>query len=510
MANLYGSDEHGKVFDLTFDELGENFLSGIIFTKIDTDCKVETTEIEVSLSDIFYFDIMEDPQEKHEVSIPSKTGINLDIEKLAHIMFGLDAPTVEYKNVSYEKYFGEWLHLKLGYLRDGDNCGTKPIIDSFDSVKKDNTGVPIYTIKLTKQKFLENFKHNILREIYFGEDTYTKAIKSLESSAPAISVDKQLGYLRHYLDSRTENTGETQFSFLLSQFNFRRVMFPIPMPDGKFGMMPSPLSSGAKVKASLPILLAIQGELDIQQIKIKSKINNLQQVDIQYSIHKPAVKNTFGAGFCSLPSNTRERMSAVEIASYERVSKALQANYCFHDHYPLEKDFVELASWTLKQVSYCLEEPSYLKNKAITWINDNRDKNYKNMEDDFFLPFLYERLRERFGKVIQKKPERFGGNVDVIFGEIPIELKVRRGYKEALIDQIVDEKYKPTSQAAAYAAITRLGCVMVLDLPTSEPAVTNISACIKVVTKKFPEADLPTSIVVFVFQCNTPKPSSAS
>ncbi|MEJ8866873.1 hypothetical protein [Pseudomonas jessenii] len=510
MVNLYGADEHEKVFDLTFDELGENFLSGIILTKFDMGSNAETADVEVKLSDIFYFDIIQGSQEKYEVSIPSKSGINLDIEKLTRILFGQDAPTVEYKKVSYEKYFGEWLHLKLGYLRDGDNCGTKPVIDSFDSVEKDHTGVPIFIIRLTKKKFLENFKHNILREVYFGEETYTKVIRSLESSAPAISVDKQLKYLRDYLDSRVEQTGETQFSFLLSQFNFRRVMYQVPMPDGKFGMMPSPLSSGARVKASLPILLAIQGEVDIQQIRIKSPINDLQQVDIQYSIHKPAVKNTFGAGFCSLSSETRERMSAVEIASYERVSKALQANYCFHDHLPLEKDFVQFATWALRQVSYCLEEPTYLKNKAVNWINENKDKNYKNMEDDLFLPFLYERLRERFGSIIQKKPERFGGSVDVVFGEIPIELKVRRGHKEALIDQIVDEKYKPTSQAAAYAAITRLGCVLVLDLPTSEPTVTNISSCVKVVTKKFPEADLPTSIVVFVFQCNTPKPSSAS
>jgi len=54
------------------------------------------------------------------------------------------------------------------------------------------------------------------------------------------------------------------------------------------------------------------------------------------------------------------------------------------------------------------------------------------MEDDFFLPFLYERLRDRFSDLVSKKPERFGGNVDILFGEIPIELKVRKGHRDAL------------------------------------------------------------------------------
>ncbi len=74
---------------------------------------------------------------------------------------------------------------------------------------------------------------------------------------------------------------------------------------------------------------------------------------------------------------------------------------------------------------------------------------------------------------------------------------------------MVDEKYKPTGQAAAYAALTRLGCVLVLDVPKGTPVVTNLSACIKVVRRDFAEAEYPTSVVVFVFHCNSPRPSSA-
>jgi hypothetical protein len=110
---------------------------------------------------------------------------------------------------------------------------------------------------------------------------------------------------------------------------------------------------------------------------------------------------------------------------------------------------------------------------------------------------------------VSKKPERFGGNVDILFGEVPVELKVRKGQKKALVDTLIDEKYKPTGQAASYAALTGLGCVLVLDVPTESPSVTNLTACVKVVTRRFSEAQQPTSVVVFIFQCDTPRPSDA-
>ena len=69
--------------------------------------------------------------------------------------------------------------------------------------------------------------------------------------------------------------------------------------------------------------------------------------------------------------------------------------------------------------------------------------------------------------------------------------------------------FLPNVPAAAYAALTRLGCVLVLDVPTGTPVVTNLSACIKVVRRDFAEAEHPTVVVVFVFHCNSPRPSSA-
>lgn len=187
----------------------------------------------------------------------------------------------------------------------------------------------------------------------------------------------------------------------------------------------------------------------------------------------------------------------------------LQRNLCFVKQKKLENDFFGLACWLIKKVAYCLEEPDFAKKPALKWMKENNDAAYKKMEDDFFLPFLYERLRDEFGQIVTKKPEKFGGNVDILFGDIPAELKVRKGCKQALIDIIVDEKYRPTSQAATYAANTRLGCVVVLDLPTDSPEITNLAGCVQLTTRSFLEFDLPTSIVVFILHCNLPRPSGA-
>lgn len=202
--NIYGAGDTQKIFNLTFDDLNENFLSGVILTKLNKGQDCESTEIELRLSDIFYFDFTQQPLEKYELLIPSKSGINLDIEKFASIMFKLDKPSEKLKKVSYEEFFGSWFDRTLRYLRDGDSSGTNPLIESFEKIGSDNTGTPTFKVRIKKHTFIENLKHNIMRQVYFGEETYPKVVKSLESSTPAITIDKQIGYLRELLDGRTE------------------------------------------------------------------------------------------------------------------------------------------------------------------------------------------------------------------------------------------------------------------------------------------------------------------
>ena len=133
------------------------------------------------------------------------------------------------------------------------------------------------------------------------------------------------------------------------------------------------------------------------------------------------------------------------------------------------------------------------------------------MEDEFFLPRIYERLRQDFGSRVVKKPERFGGEIDILFDDkIPIELKVRRGRRHALDLSEVDDAFRPSGQAAAYASISRLGLVAILDLPDADASVINLDSCVTVVDKRFPEDNpYPTSIVILTFRCQHSIPSNA-
>lgn len=145
------------------------------------------------------------------------------------------------------------------------------------------------------------------------------------------------------------------------------------------------------------------------------------------------------------------------------------------------------------------------------WLKQHENDRRVQMEDQFFLPAVYERLRAEFGSRVIKKPERFGGEIDIMFDDtIPIELKVRRGQREPLDTAEVDAAFPATGQAAAYAAISRLGFVIVLDLPDGGAPIANLEACAKVVERRFPkDSAYPTSIVLIVFRGHQGKPSEA-
>ena len=66
-------------------------------------------------------------------------------------------------------------------------------------------------------------------------------------------------------------------------------------------MMQTPLSDDASVKAVLPFFLEAQGEIDIEDVKIISPISVVDNIDLQFSIQRPSVRNRFSATFCSLP-----------------------------------------------------------------------------------------------------------------------------------------------------------------------------------------------------------------
>jgi len=508
------AENSADLFKLPFEDLSEVFFSGVLLTKLAAVDLPDPVELRLGLSDLFLRTALEGLTPQSVVSVHSSSRPERDIATALSLIFGdLFDDQVAHVGAREAKtlgaFFGPKISTVLGYLRDGDSCDLQPTIESFEQGADDEFGVPVFSVKVYRQKFLDAFKANVVSFVDFQEKAHRLMSSSADLSQPAVSIDKQLGFLRDYLDQRSRATGETTFSFMLSSVNFRRVLQPFQGAGGT-GVMPTPLSNDAGVKAVLPFLLAVKGELDIDQIRITSPVHQFDAIEIQFSIRRPAIRNVLGATYCALAPEKRRLMSEAEIKVYEDIVRQLQSNLCFVSKPKLEQEFAQLASWAVKQVAYCLEEPSFLKTPALNWLKSHSGVGYQRMEDDFFLPFLYERLRDKFGPLVSKKPERFGGNVDILFGEVPVELKARRGQKVALVDTLIDEKYKPTGQAASYAALTGLGCVFVLDVPTESPSVTNLTACIKVVTRRFSEALQPTMIVVFIFQCDTPRPSDAA
>lgn len=508
------AEDSADLFKLSFEELSEVFFSGVLLTKLAGVDQADPVTVQLGLSDLFLRTALDGLTPNSEISVHSSSQPARDIATALSVLFGeLIDNAVSHVGArevqSLGVFFGSKLSTILRYLRDGDSCDLQPAIESFAQEAEDEFGVPTFSIEIRRQKFLDAFKANVVSFVCLQEAAHGLMSSNANLSQPAVAIDKQLGFLRDYLDRRSSATGETTFSFLLSNVNFRRVVQRFHGAGGQ-GVMLTPLSSDAGVKAVLPFVLAVQGELDVDQVRITSQVQQIDAIEMQFSIRRPAVRNVLGATYCALPPEKRRLMSEAEIKAYEDVVRHLQTNLCFVGRPRLEQEFAQFASWAVKQVAYCLEEPSFLKIPALNWLKSHDDVGYQRMEDDFFLPFLYERLRERFGALVSKKPERFGGNVDILFGEVPVELKVRRGQKAALVDTLIDEKYKPSGQAAAYAALTSLGCVLVLDVPTESPSIANLTACIKVVTRGFSEAQQPTSVVVFIFQCNTPRPSDAA
>jgi len=168
--------------------------------------------------------------------------------------------------------------------------------------------------------------------------------------------------------------------------------------------------------------------------------------------------------------------------------------------------FAAIMAWTLRKVAYCLEERSFLTTPAESWLQAHDSEPLKRMEDLFFLPFIHERLNDAFGtQRTRKKPEMYGGEIDLLFDQIPIEVKVRRGARKAL-SELIDASFRPASQASAYASSTRLGLVFVLDMPEAQPALTNLDSCLEVVVRDV-GTGFPTCVVVAIFHGQHPTPS---
>jgi hypothetical protein len=495
---------------LRFTELSETFLGRVILLKCPDANETASITVQLSLCDLFRRDKPEELVAKLEsASFSEAPKVMESAADLISSIFGggiTAHATLEPALDYYQKHIAS----RLEWLKSGDPGNDRlPCIESF-------TSRAIGTLITHDIVIRPALLRERLGEYIPGDlELLGTLLKKLDTAGhrpsdpgPRIDYQKQVELLVEYLNGRQALTGEAAFTVLSNQMPFRWVLREYV---DAFGVtMPQVGTSEVQDKIMLPLYLEVNGFLDIVGLDLESDPLEHHDVVVRYSIRKPAALNIFGASNAGLEPVIRTQLNETELALYHRIHNTVREGLVFGGKPKLESSFGSICSWLIRKASYCLQEPTFLGRPGRDWLEQHESNNKTQMEDEFFLPQIYERLRSDFGSRVVKKPERFGGEIDILFDDtIPIELKVRRGYKKPLDVADIDESYRPGGQAAAYAAICRVGIVAVLDLPSDDAPVVSLENC-TVIERRFPaDSAYPTCIVVIVFRCHATSPSSS-
>ncbi len=496
-------------YKIRFTDIAETFIASCLGCKILDSKSNQQCQIEFSLLDLFsnYSSLQHLEQSINKIE---RTTSDRPDEMLADFLtfhFSLEISNKQ-KEIALIDFYNTNIKRSLDYLVRGDSCGTLPCIEKYE-IQPSKNHLENYIVTLNPAAFFRAQAQNVFELLSINDNFYNKFKNSIGDMMPAVTWSKQVSFALEHLNERFKLTGEKTFDLNIKEIKFRHLIETIEDGDKTYSM-PTPSSLTVMQRLLIPVFLETNGTIDIINIKVTTHPNNIEDIDIVFSITKPAINNKYLATAFGLSSDTRSSMSETQIEIYEGLYTQLERKYCFGARPQIEESFIRFLPWLLKKISFCLEEPSYLKDKVSKWISDNKEKKYKQIEDDFFLPFLYEKLKDSFGNRISRKSENFGGEVDLSFDGLPIELKVRKYSPSEIEDKIVNDKFQPASQASVYASNTRLGFVLILDLPADDVKnPTNLNNCFYLIEKQFDNSSLPTSIIVCIFYCNLPKPSVA-
>ncbi len=498
---------------LRFEELGETFFGRVILAKCSDPKSPDSVEVRLSLEDLFARYTRSELEKRLDgVTFEVSPKITELVADAVGLLTGIDVePHAE--SVSAFTYYNRHIESRLRWLVTGDPQDNKR--PCLDSCQVDSTGtLHVFTVAFTPRRLVDTLAEHIRIDL----ELRAKLMRVLLTSKAAVSnpgprrdYRKQAELLIAQRESRQRATGEREMVILSNQIPFRWLIQEWPPSAGRSFTTPALGTTEVKDKVLLPLFLETNGLMDVITVGLESDPLNPFDVVVRYFVARPARANVFGAWHQGLNPQLRARLNEAELSVFDRLQAALSENLVFGGRPQLERSYADLAQWVLRKVSYCLEEPSFLREPATAWLSANAGRRRVEMEDEFFLPEIYERLRTDFGSRVVKKPKRFGGEIDILLDDvIPVELKVRRGKKRPLADRELDETFRPGSQAASYAAVSRLGVRLVLDLPKDEFAVTNLESCAKVTVRRFPGSEeFPTCIVVFIFHCHHARPSSA-
>lgn len=489
---------------LRFTELGEAFFGRVILAKCPDPNSPTAITVPLTLCDLFRRLTAEElvaALENETISEAPK------ISEIIGDFFNLQARGTTKPALDY---YHDHMRTRLGWLKSGEPMDN--LLPCIDDVTTQVNG-KLTTFNITVRPAV--LRERLGEQIPVRLDLAAKLIQQLNAAqrrpadpGPRIDYRKQVAMLIDHLAERQTTTGETVFSILSSQIPFRWALQHV---TGTSLTMLGIGTSDVEDKILLPLFLEVNGFIDVIDIDLESDPRASHDVVVRYAVRKPATRNIFGASNAGLAAATRAQLNETELTLYHRLHEKVREGLVFGGKPQLESSFGMLGAWLIRKATYCLEEPSFLGEPARHWLKQHETDNTLQMEDQFFLPALYERLRNDFGSRVVKKPERFGGEIDILFDDtIPIELKVRRGRQKPFDVADVDEKFRPGGQAAVYAAISRLGFVVVLDLPNADTQMVNLENCATVIERRFPEeAAYPTCIVVVVLRCYERTPSSS-
>jgi hypothetical protein len=410
--------------------------------------------------------------------------------------------------VSAIKYYNDFLENKLNFLKKGKgylSIGPKDIGDPIiiDYQETNKTGLRTFNVTFEVNKLIGGLKKFIKDYKYLQDKMHQLWESGIEYNAP--SIDKQGQLFIRQVKIAQEHLGINKVNIGMRDWGMRMTAFA--SDDGNFCLHPFNMNYSGK--AILPLYLEANGVIDIHDISLVNKLLDHSNADLQYTVSRPCVINIFDSDNTPVPLDQRKTLSETQIVIIEKIFEDLNEALIFVGKPKLKGFFGDLIIWFIKKVSYCLEEESFLRDSAIEYLEKNKEKKYVKMEDDFFLPFLLEKLSNTFGSQrVIKKPEKFKGEIDILFDSIlPIELKV---WKEEHIDleSTVDEKFPHIGQAATYSSIDRVGFLVILDISSPKSGIKNVENCWRILTKEFDiNKQLPTKIVTLIFDCNHTAPS---
>jgi len=411
--------------------------------------------------------------------------------------------------VSAIKYYNDFLESNLEFLRRGMgylSVGTEdmgdPIISGYCETK--TTGLKIFTVTYKLKNLIDGLKKFVKDYMNLQNKMRNLWESGIAHNAPSIEKQGQLFIdqvkkLQDHLGIKKVNIGIRDWGMRMSAY---------ASEDG--GLLLHPFNMNYRGKATLPLLLEANSIIDIHDVSLANQILDHSNANLQYTVSRPCIINIFGSENSIIDLETRKHLSESQIVILEKIFEDLNEALIFTGKPELRRLFVELLIWLIKKISYSLEEESFLRDKSFEYIKINIDKNYLQIEDDFFLPFLLEKLSYEFGNHrILKKPEKFKGEIDILFDNaLPIELKVwRKEHKE--LELTIDEKFPHLGQAATYASINRIGFLIILDISSPGKGIKNIENCWRVLTKEFDvNKQFSTKIVTLIFDCNHIAPSS--